>query len=227
MTQEGQGPRPDETRSPLTPPASTRWSEEPVEDAPDLAPPFVGGRHAEGGRGPDAERLAAETAEAVTAPAPSEPETAPADEPAPFPFETGPEPDSETAPVAAEDEDFPFDQFDIEGDQDAAGAASDEEPEPWGELPEEPAPWAETVAGAVEEAPAAGLPTEPESGPEGGEGVGAPVGGPAEEMASLLERLARAIREDGEAGVRREIDSPDRITSLIAGLLAGHLSARS
>ncbi len=229
MTHEGQGPRPDETATPLTPPTSTRWSEEPVEDVPDLAPPFVA-RRADPGAGGQAGGLREETAEAATAPAPGGTEAASADEPAPFPFETELDEDAPGTPVPADDDDFPFDQFDIEGDDDAGVAAdetADEEPEPWGELPPEPAPWAETVAESVDDAPTAGSAAGTEPGLDEREPALGPAGSAGEQMASLLERLARTIRADGEAGVRREIDSEDRLTSLIAGLLAGHLSARS
>jgi hypothetical protein len=243
MTQEGQGPRPDETRSPLAPPTSTRWSEDPVEDTPDLAPPFVPGRASGPGPGPAAEHITEETADAVTAPEGAE---AP-EEPAPFPFETGDADEADEAgmPVPASGDDFPFDQFHIQGDEeeelapaaydsgdwiteappeapsdvgtpavpDTTDAADEAAGEPWDEKPDATEPWGEVAS------PAPSLDPIAEARPGAQDGV-------REEIAAMLQHLARTVREEGEPGVRREIDSEDRLTSLIAGLLAGHLSAR-
>ena len=45
-------------------------------------------------------------------------------------------------------------------------------------------------------------------------------------MADRMERLAEALRREGRPGVEREIASEDRLTSLLAGVLAGYLAAR-
>lgn len=50
--------------------------------------------------------------------------------------------------------------------------------------------------------------------------------GPAE-MAERLERLAEALRREGRPGVEREMGSEDRLTSLVAGVLAGYLAGRN
>ncbi|HUE76581.1 MAG TPA: hypothetical protein VMM83_01440 [Longimicrobiales bacterium] len=96
--------------------------------------------------------------------------------------------------------DFPFDAFDIErGGEDA---------------------WAEAGSG-VEDTPDT-------AAAEGAFGTPLAEGPPApwssDELAGRLERLADALRRDGRAGVERELGSGDRLTSLIAGVLAGYLA---
>lgn len=48
----------------------------------------------------------------------------------------------------------------------------------------------------------------------------------AREAASRLEEMARRLRDQGPEAARAEIDSSDRFTSLLAGLLAGYLAGR-
>lgn len=50
---------------------------------------------------------------------------------------------------------------------------------------------------------------------------------PTAEVAALLEQMARLLREEGAGAVEREMRSPDRLTSLLAGLVSGYVSGRS
>lgn len=132
MTDEAQGHRPEEAP---TPPASTRWSEEPVQDDDALAPPFVPGRSST-----SASHAASDEETAAAEPAVVEDGAVEADEAVPvdellerqdalpgqeigeetdgdadaFPFETE---SRESAGIGSgsDEDDFPFEQFDIEG----------------------------------------------------------------------------------------------------------------
>jgi hypothetical protein len=92
------------------------------------------------------------------------------------------------------------------------------EPPPWEAL-EEVQPEQESLGGAMAEeaAEAAAAPAEPDEPPR--------TIGPAEaEMAERLETLAARIRADGAAAAEAEMDSSDRLMSLVAGLIAGYLA---
>lgn len=221
MTDETHGDTPEEAPAP---PTSTRWSEDAVaeDDAP--PPPFVPGRG-----GPPAEATpGAEPAAGDRAP---EGGTEPAG-PEPFPFElpveaaerepaeaaapeqvapaeeevteqVAPAVEEEEAAAAATDraeDDFPFEQFDIEGRGEAVGT-----PDRAGSA---------ATAGSD---PGGGW--SPPSAPPAADSI--------EETATLLDRMADVLRSEGEAGVRRELDSPDRLTAVLAGILAGYLAGRS
>ena len=241
MTDEAHGQSHDDTP---TPPASTRWSEDPVQDDESLAPPFVPGRSAGPTAGATAEdRAPAPTTPAEPAPAPAEDE----DEDALFPFETsfGADEEPETVP----EDDFPFDQFDIDGG--AAPSTEEEtgsgwspstdvewEPEPTGEPLEpveetsEPAeiPEAELVPLDAVSEPVVDVEVETTAEQEDvyeAEPVGPAADSGAEEVAGLLDRLAGLLREEGAEAVRREMESSDRLTALLSGLIAGYLSGRS
>lgn len=237
MTDEAQGQNPEDTPAP---PASTRWSEDPVPDEDVLAAPYVPGREA-AAPAPGTEEA---TSEPVASGVPAEVDEV---EDEPFPFE-------------APEDDFPFDQFDIEGAPESAVAEEPAPPEQ--ETPAEeqratetvgwsPAdldmeeeedtgwePFAEPAVEAeptVEAAPAAeSEPTreaepvrELESVPEPELVPVTDAGSDAEnEVAVLLDRLARLVRDEGEEALRREMESSDRLASLISGLLAGYLSGR-
>lgn len=265
MTPDAQGPGPDDIP---TPPARTRWSDDPAEDDPGLMPPFIPGR----GGGPadeaaalEPERPAGEQAASdETLPGAEEPA---APEPEPFPFEGGLAGESEEAP-SPEAEAFPFEDglageteeappseaeaFPFEGgatgwtDEDASVETP---PEP-GEAEEEEAFWDAGPAGVepedfpmhafdlgqeepaepeapIEEEPAPGemfAELEPESadGPEGP----AAAPGDASHLADRLEWLAQSLRTEGAAALNRELTDGDRVTSLLAGVLAGYLAGR-
>lgn len=206
MTDEAHGDTPEEAPAP---PTSTRWSEDAVaeDDAP--PPPFVPGRG-----GPPAEATpGAEPAAGDGAPSggaePAGPEPFPFELPvdteerepaeAAAPEQVAPAEEAAAATDRAED-DFPFEQFDIEGRGEEVGTPD--------------------RAGS---AATAGADTDggwsPPSAPPAADSI--------EETASLLDRMADVLRSEGEAGVRRELDSPDRLTAVLAGILAGYLSGRS
>lgn len=276
MTQEGQGPSPEEA---YTPPTSTRWSEEPVEDEPGIAPPFVPGRAA-----PEPDEAAAEgipeglevQGQDSVAPPETEPDAV---EPIEAPVEPEELAEGSGLPAAATGEAFPFDQFSGESageerDEEHAGSGAPEsgwspldvyeegdggeeeaavepggpeEPEagpdggadePWAEQADpwtaessvepqqEAIPAAEPVSEPVTREPLAGELAAEDEGRETEEPEAAGSGGAGEEVASLLDRMARRIREEGPEAVRREMESDDRLTSLLAGLLAGYLTGR-
>lgn len=157
------------------PPTSTGWSRDDETHDDDLAPPFV----------------------------PGEAEPAEDDAAGPFPFEGG-WGDEEGEAEAREEDVFPVEAFDIEGDETS-----------WGTEPGSTEPGS-TVA---EEDVARDTP--PEAGPAESREMEA-----AREIAGRLEEMARRLRDQGPAAARAEIDSADRFTSLLAGLLAGYLAGR-
>lgn len=217
-------------------PASTRWTEDTVQDDAvrdddGLAPPYVPGR-----RTPSA----ASTSTTST---------------------------SSSPPSTTSDDDFPFDQFDIGGEADAAapespvreeaaaedergvtddfGAEADEtvwSPEELdeGDIDDDAEPYGEWMPGyeeddssavdaelepITEEPPVEEVETEHRFEPDGSIET-EPSGERAQEVAAVLDRLAGLLREEGEDAVRREMQSPDRLTALVSSLLSGHLSAR-
>lgn len=271
MTQEGQGPSPDETSPP---PTSTRWSEDPVDEEAEIAPPFVAGRSSP--QQPESPVKGEEPLFVDEAAVPAEPDWSggsdldvpdwegqpSAQEPETVerePGEAAIDPEELAAgsgmPTAAEaEQDFPFDQFggaepetaepDVgtpEGDQEeqaeeAPGASGGWSPfEAYDELSattgsegateateqEEPDPWAEPEGTVEPQAEAIPLPPVPAEAEELEERAEAD---PAEEMATLLERMARTLRDEGPDAVRAEMDAPDRMTSVLAGLVSGWLS---
>ena len=190
----------------------------------ELAAPFI----------PGAPRTSPESDEATPSPAPPPPEpgeptgaeaapaepTEPADEPVEpepagaeaeaFPFETpweeeeaGPEDDAEPesadepfAGAGGQDEDeFPFEAFDIEGAYEEAAGTAEAEPEPAADTGGEPDAEAREMAAA-------------------------------RDLADRLEEMARRLRDQGGAAVRQELESDDRFTALLAGLLGGYLAGR-
>lgn len=198
MTDETHGAAPDEAP---VPPTSTRWSEDAVaeDDAP--PPPFVPGRQEPPGEAtPGME----------------------ATEPEPFPFDLHVDAEEryaveeEAATVSAED-DFPFEEFDIEGKggeagtQDHAALADAAGSDP-------AAAW--SPADILEE-------ERKDAGSDASASSASPDTGAVEEAAALLDRLAGMLRSDGEAAMRRELHAPDRLTAVLAGILAGYLSGRS
>lgn len=224
MTLEGQEPGAEETPAP---PARTRWSEETAEDDDVLLPPYVPGAPRE---------PVAATPEPEAEP---EPETAPEpavepEEPADYPWEpegeaaevvadeawaepsaegfAGPAADAElvdlepyeadyAAPETPAEEDVPYGAYDLgaTGEEGLIDAAA--------EVEEEGAPELFTLPGldAIPEETPAGEPEPPEA-------------------AERLEKLAAVLRREGSAGIQREAASRDRLTSLLAGVIAGYLA---
>lgn len=217
MTLEGQGPGEDQTPAP---PARTRWSEDASDDADVLLPPYVPGRAA---AKPDARAgEAASGSPADEAPAaPRAVETASPDawsEPAESGNFVAPEPE----PVAETVE--PERSASVEPE---AGPEYEERAEPWvayGSGGEDEFPFgAFDLEGSGEEA-GAEEPTEADSAAPAAAASGS-LPGP-DEMAERVERLAEALRREGRPGVEREMGSEDRLTSLLAGVLAGYLAGR-
>jgi hypothetical protein len=199
MTREGQGGDPEEVQRP----ASTRWSEPDAANDDALLPPFIPGR-SRGQHGPRSESV-------------DSPELAPESTRDPSPeWEVS---DSEPALTPdADDEAFPFDgpvSWDIPGTA-------------------EPDAGENTSAGAAEtglpgEGAAEG-PAEAESTEEwtGGTWVpeAPPVVGAADEVADRMQHLAARIRRDGASAARSEMASDDRLTALLAALIAGYIEGR-
>ena len=204
-------PRPDEE---LAPPASSRRSDETTEPDDELAPPFVPGaapeaapdRTPEDADEPEAPETAAEPA------VPAEAERTEETEEGEYPFETGWDEPAEPIPagVESDEDDFPFDAFDLEDEalEDVEGAAEDDETGAPGAPGSEPAPEESFVL------------------PEGEGAVAAPVAGPADEVADQLEAMAERLRESGASAAEEQMGAPDRFTALLAGLVAGYLSGR-
>lgn len=208
MTDEAQGHNAE--NAPARP-ASTRWSEDPVQDDDALAPPYVPGR--------------------------STPAASTSDD---FPFDQFDiDGDGEVAhveetvsdsgdrgwsPADLEDED-PADEWTRAYDVDDSSALDAElEPVLQSDTVEEAEP-IESAEWEPETEP--GSETDARFEPDGT--IDLEVSSEdhaAEEVASVLDRLARLLREDGEAAVRREMDSSDRLTALVSSLVSGHLSGR-
>lgn len=251
MIDEAQGESLEDTPAP---PASTRWAEDPVQDEGGFAPPYVPGRESAAPQASSGEPSSGEPADTEASGAeasgaePTGPEasgaeatgamsgaTETADAGGSFPFE------------AESDDDFPFDQFNIEGDAEPAveERAPADEYEAAGSMGWSPADLEEEEEGSeveddaeppmesIPEAELVPIVDDPfaDDAPAEEELVAEPaVSGAADgvdEAAALLDRLARTLREDGEEALRREMDSPDRLTALLSGLVAGYLSGRS
>lgn len=203
MTLEGQGEPHGETPAP---PARTRWSEGEGDEEDVLLPPYTPGRARTG---------AEQSRRAAPPPAPSSPAPARAEKPLP-PDDGDPDPADPwaAAPDLTED-----------GQETVASTV---EPEPQGSveetpydaaLPEDDFPFdAFDLGGGDEGLVDAAI--EVEEQPVGFRGPGA--GSP--EVAERLERLADALRREGRGALEREVRSPDRLTSLLAGVLAGYLA---
>lgn len=251
MIDEAQGESLEDTPAP---PASTRWAEDPVQDEGGFAPPYVPGREsavpqatsgestsgerssteASGAEATSTEASHAETSGAeATGAVTGAPETADAEGSFPFEGET--------------DDDFPFDQFNIEGDAEpaveerapadeyeAAGTmgwspADLEEEEAVSEVGDDAEPPMESIPEA-ELVPIVDDPFAEEGAVEEelvADAAGSGAADGVDEAAALLDRLARTLRDEGEEALRREMDSPDRLTALLSGLVAGYLSGRS
>lgn len=189
-----------------TPPASTRWTEEPLQEDDSLASPFVPGRSAGATRSlPDP----ASSGEAGPK------EASPWEESGDTPTvpdatveEVVPEPGAEETAMETAPDTFPFEQFDLEdedeGEAQAQGAATEVD---------------EDDAATMGWTPADLHLEEVTDEPAGVE--------PAREAAEVLERLAGLLRSGGMEAVRGEMGSSDRLTSLLAGLLAGYVTGRS
>lgn len=184
------------------PPISTRWSEapEPDDDTDAPPPPYVPASRGPGG----------ESTDAVESGAAAEP----------FPFEAP----AEEAPGLAggeidEDEpvdDFPFDAFEIEGPEESGAGAAEGA---W-ETGSGPAPLPATHALPDY----TGEPLPGRAGTSDAYGESAPDA--VTEVAFELERIARLLREQGPDAVAAEMASPDRLTAILAGVVAGYVTGR-
>lgn len=233
MTDQAQGPNPEDAPAP---PASTRWSEDPVRGDDTLAPPFVPGRSASA----TPER---EAGGAGAAP-PREPTTSdPEDD---FPFDQfdieGSEGEADEPAVAADSsaDDMgwsPADLGDEEAtavDEESAGSAPAPEPEepdswspPWSDVDQEaPSTEVSEAAEPLQPVPAT-EPAEPEAEAADEAAVEPETAVATEGVAAVLDRLAWTLREEGEEALRREMDSADRLTAVLAGVLTGYISGRS
>lgn len=204
MTREGQEPNPDDT---FAPPASTRWSEQDAPEDAGLVAPFIPGRTPPPGpakRAPtgDAAADASRTVEPEPADSPESPDSAfPFDMPwadEPDPGAGAPGPDEAAGGASVADDDFPVEAFEIGDDWDRG----------------------------VETGPAGGAEEPAGTGPAAEAEAGMGGAAAAAEVAERLEWLASRLREEGAEGVERELASSDRLTSLLAALLAGHLASR-
>lgn len=253
MTDETSRPTSEDTPAP---PASTRWTEEPLHEDDAVASPFVPGRSAP--RTPtqpaptssEAQRYYQDVApwDEGRKDTP-EAEDAPAVEDAPAEARASEPVAADTTEESAPDS-FPFDQFDLEGEDEAgdSGAAPDAEPGPAPEMGwtpgdlnveetaeqpaieeptvEEPTAEGPTAEESTAEEPAIEEPTAEEpvvAGPTAREASGTE---PAREAAEILERLAGLLRSEGVEAVQGEMQSADRLTSLLAGLVAGYVTGR-
>ena len=198
MTREGQRPDPDDE---LIPPVSTRASDEtpPGEDV--LVPPFSPGSQGQDAGSPDAFPFDMQWSDEPEEPAEQEPETDP----------------TLAAPAdSTVDEDFPFEAFEddpaLPADEESASAEGsdtvDATDEPWSSTP----PWSEAASS---------------SAPQPWEPAESQAAGGAMELAERLESLAAKLRAEGADGVEAELASHDRMTSLLAALLAGFLAGRA
>ncbi len=196
MTQEGQGIRPDETP---TPPVSTRWTEQLEPDTqPDevLSPPYVPGRS----------RAA--------------PDEAPVQ-------------DTDDAVLDVHDvSEEPAEATDDVVDTDAAGM-SGEEPLSL-PIPPDQEGQGEDDGWLTELAEDEPEPTEPETDEEFAVELlgfeGADIDHDAqdrdliEDVATRLETLADRVRQDGYGALEAEMASLDRLSALLAGVLAGYMT---
>lgn len=218
-------PGPEEAPAP---PTSTGWSEEDDTHADELAPPFMpGGAEpgAEAGPGPAPEPATApeegtpEAAEPAPEPlaAPFEPAAATEEaggddhdeEPAePFPFETSWDAGEEETAEPEDEDAFPVEAFDIEDDE-----AS------WGTEPD----LVEEGAGPGE---AAAVGEETGQVEADAESVESREMAAAREVAGRLEEMARRLRDQGPDAAWKGLESADRFTSLLAGMLAGYLAGK-
>jgi hypothetical protein len=197
MTREGQGGDPEDVQRP----ASTRWSEPDAANDDALLPPFMPGRsRGQAAPRPESAEFASEPTEDST------------------PEWDVPQPDSGPAFTPdADDEAFPFDgpmSWDVpvtsepdEGENGPAGLPGESS---WGRAAEGPA-----EAESTEEW--AGGTWVPEA---------SPLVGAADELADRLQHLAARIRRDGASAARSEMTSDDRLTALLAALIAGYLEGR-
>lgn len=141
---------------------------------------------------------------AATQPEAGAPAPAPPEEPRQPPE---PEPEPETG------SEFPFDAMPDDGEPTvAASPAGEGQGHQEGDFPFD----AFDLEGDVDESPV-------ESAAMAEEAPTVPAS-PSDELAGRLERLADALRRDGRAGVDRELGSGDRLTSLLAGVVAGYLA---
>jgi hypothetical protein len=206
----GQGQEPDETPAP---PVPTRWSEDATAEGDELAPPYL----------PDRAKWDATSGPGETPAGPGA-QPSPGEEPA-FPFD---EPAGEVVEAGAADaeatgapDEYPYGAVDAVTEEES-GVDVAEEPGRDG--------WeAEPLTGP----PPDTLPTGPaygEASLPGAEATPEPYDAPApdvgEEVAAELERMARLVREGGSDAVAAEMSSPDRLTALLAGMVAGYLSGR-
>ncbi|MFW5946974.1 MAG: hypothetical protein ACOCUW_00665 [Gemmatimonadota bacterium] len=187
-------PHPEEE---LTPPTSTRRDQGAEEADDELAPPFVPGRAGRAETGAPVEEAAPRSEDPVASPAPDPDEA--------FPFEAGWEDADEE--LAGDEDDFPFEAFDIEGDPATADQARGADADAYQDAGYAEETFEEDLYG-----------TEPfdAAGP----------GSTAADLAARLETMARRLREGGAGAVQAELDAPDRFTALLAGLVAGYLAGR-
>jgi hypothetical protein len=205
MSRDGQGTGPDE--SPM-PPASTRWSSPDAGDDADVLPPFVPGRRPTSDEPvADTTDVVADTTELVSETVEPEPVTTPEPEADWFPFD---EPQAADEPAVADepesdDEPFPW-----------ADEAADEWPEAAGaDARTSGQVWSTAFEAEIEDLEAAPEEVDGDADTD-----------PALDLADRLEALAGRLRDRGAAGVESDMASPDRMTALLAGLIAGYLAAR-
>ena len=135
-------------------------------------------------------------------------------------FEPASEPEAESHEPAEpwgvggpefEDE-FPFGAFDLEGSGEQAAAE---------ELPGVDEPFDEPFDEPYDEPL-----DEPYDEPFTSGGGSSRVAAGTDAMAERMEQLAEALRREGRPGVERAMGSEDRLTSLLASVLAGYLAGR-
>ena len=220
MTLEGHGQGQEEAPPP---PATTRWQGERPEDEDVLLPPYVPGRqpaHADAAEPVESPAAPFAGPESESASSTVEPEPAPAVESSPydFPWESADEPepvdvedlapsesseptprgDEGVASVTPEEDTFPFEAFDIEGEEQGEREEVGTAPGPLDQVEVGPAL---AEGAAVENADSAAV-------------------------ADTVERLADVLRREGRSGIERELSSGDRLTAVMAGVLVGYLAGR-
>jgi hypothetical protein len=248
MTLEGHEPGAEETPAP---PARTRWSEDAAEDDDVLLPPYVPGARqqpaspstgAGAGKGPvppdgsesprEAESI--ESAPEAGSPDPWAGEEVAQPEPEPAAETVEPEPEPTADPGAGWGPvDYPWEP---EATDEAPGGAELMEVESYGDAFGSPDDSLEDdsdlydaydlgegtgsatalpdLGGGYEEPDAPALPAlEPAFGEAD-----------LHAAAERLERLGDVLRSEGRAGIQRELASRDRLTALLAGVVAGYLA---
>lgn len=240
MTREGQGTPEPKPR----PPASTRWAEPGSVQGSGPVPPFVPrrrpsteqptGAHVEtepdgvaddAGEGAEWAPDGADTADVAgtgIAGDTPEPDAAAPDSPPILefdisgPFTPLPRDQGGWVPedVVEQDEPLVYDP----ADEWAEPAATEDEMVPVSELPSP----SEAADARAERTTAGEAPADEPTGAAGSFDEGEPD--LAAELAGRLDVLAARLREEGAEGAREEMESLDRFTALVAGLVSGFLA---